>query len=133
MSPEQVKGVSDPDARSDIYSIGAVLYELVTGQSPFQADSQFDLMMAQVSKTPRPPSELNKAVPTSLDPVILAALAKDPAHRFQNAAQFTSELERWRSAVRQVRSATSPMALPAPLPHLPAKLPAPSLTTPLVS
>lgn len=120
MSPEQVKGVSEPDARSDIYALGAVFYELVTGVPPFEAESQFDLMMAQVSKTPRAPSEVNKAVPAWLDPVILAAMAKDPAHRFQTAAQFTAELERWRATASRVKSAEGAMPEVTAMPARPA-------------
>ena len=89
ISPEQVNGVAKPDGRSDIYSAGAVLYEMITGRVPFVCKSQFDLMMAHVSTKP--------SLPASLDPslanLILIALAKDPAERFQSARQFRDTLE----------------------------------------
>lgn len=91
MSPEQVKG-SPSDARSDLYSLGVVLYEAVTGKVPFEATSQFDIMLAHVSSEPKPPSQLNPKLPPELDGIILKALAKEPNQRFQNAAAFRDAL-----------------------------------------
>lgn len=93
MSPEQVKGAGALDGRTDIYSLGAVLYETVTGKTPFHTESQFDLMVAHVSKAPAPPSEMNAALSPELDRVILKALAKDPAHRFQTAKELRDALQ----------------------------------------
>ncbi len=92
MSPEQVKGVGTLDARTDIYSLGAVLYQLATGKLPFQSKSQFDILMAHINQTPTFPSEVNPAVPKELDAIILKALAKDPAQRYQSAKEFRAAL-----------------------------------------
>ena len=91
LSPEQAKG--DPvDARADLYSVGIVLYELLTGVPPFRADSPLALAYQHVSEAPRPPSELRGEVPRSIDALVLRALAKDPSQRPQTAADFRREL-----------------------------------------
>jgi serine/threonine-protein kinase len=94
MSPEQVKGSATLDSRTDIYSAGAVLYEMVTGQIPFVRKTQFDLMMAHVTAPPPSPLGLKPDLSIELSHIILTALAKDPAERFQTAAQFREALER---------------------------------------
>jgi serine/threonine protein kinase len=94
MSPEQVKGTGTPEARSDIYSLGAVLYEVVTGRKPFESDNAFSLMLAHVEQLPQPPIEVNPGIPPALNEVILTALAKDPEDRFQSADLFRSALEK---------------------------------------
>ncbi len=105
MSPEQVQGLPRVDARSDIYSAGAVLYEMITGRVPFQASSQFEVMLAHVRETPRPPAELNPQVPADLSLVILQALEKDPEKRFETAQAFRSALEK--TSVRAVATAVA--------------------------
>ncbi len=91
MSPEQVKG-EGTDARSDLYSVGVSLYEMVTGQRPFQATSDYSIMAAHVKAAPRPPLELQPGLPSSLNDIILIAIAKDPAERFQTADAFRNAL-----------------------------------------
>jgi eukaryotic-like serine/threonine-protein kinase len=91
MSPEQVKGEAT-DARSDLYSVGVSLYELVTGQRPFQAASDYAIMAAHVKEMPKPPIELQPALPPALSEIILMAIAKEPAQRFQTAAAFRNAL-----------------------------------------
>ncbi len=92
MSPEQVK--CEPiDARSDLYSSGVSLYEMVTGQIPFKGDSNFSIMQAQLRQTPRPPIEVNPNLPEPLNQIILMAVAKDPAQRFQSADAFRNALK----------------------------------------
>ena len=80
-------------AASDIYSIGVMLYEALTGRVPFEADSPVTVALKQVSERPRPPSELNPAVLAALDAVVLQALAKDPANRFASAEEFLQALD----------------------------------------
>src|SRR3712207_2501182 len=92
LSPEQAQG-HPVDARSDLYSIGVVLYELVTGRVPFDAESPVTIALRHVSEEPVPPSQLNPAVPPALDAVVLRAMAKDPAHRFQDADSFVAALQ----------------------------------------
>ena len=92
LSPEQAQGLP-VDARSDLYSIGIVLYELLTGRPPFDAESAVTIALKQVSETPPHPRELNPAVPPALDAVTMRALRKDPAERFQDADEFIAALE----------------------------------------
>ena len=92
MSPEQVNGLK-VDARSDLYSIGIVLYELLAGRLPFEADSTYGVLDKQLHSTPQPPIELNPALPPQLNAIILKALAKDPADRFQTADAFRDALK----------------------------------------
>jgi eukaryotic-like serine/threonine-protein kinase len=95
LSPEQAQG-HPVDARSDLYSIGIVLYELLTGAVPFDADSPVTIALKQVSEVPVPPGQLNPAVPPALDSVVMRALQKDPAARFQSAEEFLAALEQAR-------------------------------------
>ena len=92
MSPEQVSG-KDIDARSDLYSAACVIYEMIAGRSPFDAESNVDLAAKHLSDTPEPPSKFTPLeVPASLDEVILKGLAKNPDERYQSAAEFAQAL-----------------------------------------
>jgi eukaryotic-like serine/threonine-protein kinase len=91
LSPEQAQG-RPVDARSDLYSIGIVLYELLTGVVPFDAESPVTVALKQVSETPVPPRERNPQVPLWLDAVVLRALEKEPANRFASADEFIEAL-----------------------------------------
>ena len=91
MSPEQVKGEAT-DARSDLYSVGVSLYELVTGQRPFQAASDYAIMAAHVKEAPKAPIEVQPGLPPALSEIILIAIAKEPAQRFQTAEAFRNAL-----------------------------------------
>ena len=92
MSPEQVSG-KEVDARSDLYSAACVIYEMIAGRSPFNAESNVDLAAKHLSDTPEPPSKFTPLeVPAGLDAVILKGLAKNPDDRYQSAAEFEQAL-----------------------------------------
>jgi tetratricopeptide (TPR) repeat protein len=92
MSPEQLRG-EPPNARTDIYSAGVVLYELATGRRPFTHSQQAPLMAAIISGALAPPSSLNPQVTSALDAIILKSLSKDPASRYQSARDLKRTLE----------------------------------------
>ncbi len=92
MPPEQVRGEA-ADARSDIYSFGASLYEMLTGKVPFDTDSQYALMSAQLNSDPPPPITLRGDLPGALNQIILMCMAKDPDKRFQSADALRSALK----------------------------------------
>lgn len=98
MSPEQVKGTG-LDARSDLYSVGISLYEVVTGARPFQGNSDYELMVAQLQQAPPPPIQVDPNLPPSVNEIILLALEKDPAKRFQTADAFRNALESVRGSL----------------------------------
>jgi len=91
MSPEQVRGF-ETDARSDIYSLGMLLYEMLTSRCPFDIQNEFELMKAQIEQYPVPPRQLNPAIPEVVEQAIWRSIHKDPAQRFQNASEFRSFL-----------------------------------------
>jgi serine/threonine-protein kinase len=98
LSPEQAQG-RPVDARADLYAIGVVLYELLTGEVPFDAESPVTVALMQVSEPPVPPHQLNPAIPADVEAVVLRALEKDPDRRFQTADEFITALESPREVV----------------------------------
>ncbi|HLB61817.1 MAG TPA: Stk1 family PASTA domain-containing Ser/Thr kinase [Actinomycetota bacterium] len=96
LSPEQARG-EKVDARSDIYSLGIVLYEMVTGRVPFTGDSPVAVAYKHVQEAPDPPSKLNPDVTPALDAIVLRCLAKNPANRYQTATDLREDLERART------------------------------------
>ena len=107
MSPEQLQG-QEVDARTDIYALGAVLYEMATGQRPFPETLGPQLIVAILQQVPRAPSEVNRQVSAGLESIILKALEKDPERRFQSAKEIGVDLRRLGSpaSVSAVREPT---------------------------
>lgn len=116
-SPEQAKG-EPVDARADLYSTGVVLYELLTGRQPFRGESPVAVAYQHVSETPVPPSEVNEASPSALDPIVLRALAKDPYQRYPDAAHFRAALDAAATGAaptrKQIGALTSELYGPSP-------------------
>jgi Tol biopolymer transport system component len=92
MSPEQAEG-RRLDARSDIFSLGVMLYQMATGERPFRGDGAMSVISSILKDSPHPPSELNPALPRELDRIIRRCLAKDPARRYQSAIDLRNDLE----------------------------------------
>jgi serine/threonine-protein kinase len=92
MSPEQASGDTEPDARSDIYSLGAVAYHIVTGRAPFEDDKPLKVLMAHIRDNPPEPSSIHSGVPADLEAVILRCLAKQPVDRYQTAEELEQAL-----------------------------------------
>ncbi|MGH9352795.1 MAG: serine/threonine-protein kinase [Terriglobia bacterium] len=110
ISPEQLNGGA-MDARSDLYSLGVAMYEIMTGKRPFEGKSEYSLMAAHLNEAPRPPMEMNPALSPALNIVILMALAKNPDERFQSADAFRAALT---EASKGLEATTVP-AVPLPL------------------
>ncbi len=91
MAPEQIQG-KETDARSDVYSLAVTLYQFLTGELPFQGDSEYAVMTAHLMQNPKPPVGVNPQIPHALSEIILKALAKDPVLRFQTAGEFRTML-----------------------------------------
>ncbi len=112
MSPEQVAALP-ADGRSDIFSLGIVLYELATGQAPFSAPDISQYMYQLAIAQPKPPSQVDPTLPHMLDLIVAKAMAKEPVQRYQDAAEFAADLRACRAQLNE----------PAPAPAAPRKVP----------
>jgi len=122
-SPEQAAG-EDVDHRSDIYGLGLVLYELLTGRLPFEAESSVEMMLRRLYEPPLPPRHLNPHIPPRLETVIMRALARDPAARYQTMDALVNDLSRLPGATG--RAVAPPAHLEVP-PGTTARLEEPGL------
>jgi len=115
LSPEQARG-APVTASSDLYSIGIVLYEMLTGKVPFTGDSAIEIAMKHLNEVPRPPSKIRPEIPEELDQVVLRALAKAPEDRYQTAEEFAEDLHRVEAglplAPETAEAATAMLTLP---------------------
>jgi eukaryotic-like serine/threonine-protein kinase len=128
MSPEQVNG-SAVDARSDLYSAGISAYEMLTGRTPFQGQSEFMLMAAHVNEPPVAPVDLRPDMPAALNGAILRAIAKKPDDRFQTAHEFREAVVAAGSIGSALPAPGATIVSPAPVAPRPAPLPTAALTS----
>lgn len=95
IAPEQARG-DLTDEKTDIYSVGVMLYEMLTGQLPFEADNAVSVAIMQLQSAPRPPREINPGIPEGLEEITLKAMQKNPEHRYQSAAEMLRDIETFR-------------------------------------
>ena len=118
MSPERIQG-REIDRRADIYALGVVLYEMLTGRGLFSTTSEYELMRAQVEQPPSPPREFQPGIPQAVEAVIMRSLAKKPEYRISTAAEFQQDL---RAALRPADvPATRSRHTPVPAPQQPLR------------
>ena len=95
IAPEQARG-DVTDEKADIYSVGVMLYEMITGQLPFEADNAVSVAIMQLQNDPRPPKDINPAIPDGLEEITLKAMQKNPGQRYQSAAEMLRDIEQFR-------------------------------------
>lgn len=109
ISPEQAQGLG-ADGRSDIYSLGVVLYEMVTGHPPFTGDSPLSIALKHVNENPKPLTEIDPEIPKAFEAIVLKALSKDPNNRYGSAGELADDLERFRLGKNPVALEEGPAA-----------------------
>jgi eukaryotic-like serine/threonine-protein kinase len=110
MSPEQAAGrIREVSTRSDVYSLGAIFYEMLCGRPPFKADSAFDTVLQVMEREPLPLRHWNRAVPKRLEQICLRCLEKSPGKRYPSALEFAHDLERWVCGERSPYESLSPI------------------------
>ena len=135
MSPEQAEGRTI-DARSDLFSLGVVLYEMATGQRPFAGDTNLSILSSILKDTPKSVTDINPTIPPELGRIIRRALAKDPERRYQTAKDLRNDLEDLKaslgSSASPLSAATSNVAASAASPSEPSASPVPSSDTQVI-
>ncbi|MCE9572323.1 MAG: serine/threonine protein kinase [Deltaproteobacteria bacterium] len=114
MSPEQCRGSGELDHRSDIYSLGCVLFHLVTGRPPFDMEGMGEILSAHLREPPRPPSALTLGIPPDLDALVLQCLAKAPADRFQTMGELQRACDALLARITANGAGAAPLALATP-------------------
>jgi serine/threonine-protein kinase len=129
MSPEQVGG-SKATSRSDLYSVGVTLYELLTGSLPIKGANNYEIMMGHINQVPVPPHQLDPQVPIAVSEAVLRALSKDPAQRFGSAEEFLDALRLTPATSEEGHTYAAPLPVP---PMASARIPAPPVPLPVPS
>ena len=120
MSPEQAEG-KPVDSRSDLFSLGVMLYEMATGQRPFTGDTSISIISSIVKDTPRPITELNPSLPRDLGRIVRRALAKDPERRYQSAKDLRNDLEELKASIDSGELTAPPGETAVDRSHRPAR------------
>lgn len=132
ISPEQVMGQGTLDGRSDLYSVGVLLYKTLSGKMPFEGRNDFEVLAAQVGSEPQPPSSVNPAISPELDRIVLTSLRKSPHERFPNAREFRAALAAAAETATQPELPVVDRLHPAPPRSFVQHKPQRSVKTPLV-